>query len=227
MQRAYPDRFLPLASLPLQDAMRAARELERACSELQLRGAALCTHVNGVDLDVADLDLVFSAAQRLDVPLFLHPQNAGDLARLRDYHLWNLIGFMMETTTAAARLVMSGVFESYPRLKIVLAHGGGFLPYQLGRLDHGHKVRPELNARLPKAPTAYFDNIFCDSLTHSNQALRFLIDRVGSERVVLGTDHPFDMGCDIPVDAVYELGLPRAQQDAILGGTLARLFKLQ
>lgn len=226
MRRASPDRFFPLASLPLQDGVRAARELERACVELDLRGAALCTHVNGVDLDAAGLDPVFSAAQRLDVPLFLHPQNAGDMTRLQDYHLWNLVGFMMETTTAGARLLMSGVFERYPDLNIVLAHGGGFLPYQLGRLDHGHKVRPELNARLPKAPTEYLGNIFFDSLTHNGQALRFLIDRIGADHVVLGSDHPFDMGSDTPVDAVRELGLPPAQQNAIVGNTLAKLLKL-
>jgi len=226
MRRAYPDRFLPLASLPLQHGMRAARELERACGELGLYGAALCTHVNGVDLDVASLDAVFSVAQQLDVPLFLHPQIAGDLSRLQDYHLWNLVGFMMETATAGARLLMSGVFERYPRLKIVLAHGGGFLPYQLGRLDHGYRVRPELNARLPKPPTAYLGNIFCDSLTHNGQALRFLIDRIGADHVVVGSDHPFDMGCDAPVDAVHALGLPVAQQNAVIGDNLAKLLKL-
>jgi aminocarboxymuconate-semialdehyde decarboxylase len=227
MRRACPDRFLPLASLPLQDGVCAARELGRACVELGLYGAALCTHVNGVDLDIAHLDPVFSVAQQLDVPLFLHPQNAGDMKRLQDYHLWNLVGFMMETTTAGARLLMSGVFERYPGLKIVLAHGGGFLPYQLGRLDRGHKVRPELNARLPKAPSAYLGNIFCDSLTHDGRALRFLIDRIGADHVVLGTDHPFDMGCDAPVDAVRELGLPPEQQNAVIGGTLAKLLRLR
>jgi aminocarboxymuconate-semialdehyde decarboxylase len=227
MQRAYPDRFFPLGSLPLQDGKRAARELERACVELGLRGASLCTHVNGIDLDRAGLDPVFSAAQQLDVPLFLHPQNAGDMSRLQDYHLWNLIGFMMETTTAAARLLLSGTFERFPRLKIVLAHGGGFLPYQLGRLDHGYQVRPELSTRLPKAPTDYLGNIFCDSLTHSSQALRYLIDRVGADHVVLGSDHPFDMGSDAPADVVRELGLPPTQQSAILGDTLARLLKIR
>jgi aminocarboxymuconate-semialdehyde decarboxylase len=226
MRRARPDRFLPLASLPLQDAMRAARELERACGELKLRGAALCTHVNGVDLDAAHLDAVFAAAQRLDVPLFLHPQNAKNPARLADYHLWNLVGFMMETATTAARLILAGVFERHPRLKIVLAHGGGFLPYQLGRLDHGHRVRPELNAALPKPPTAYLGNVFCDSLTHDQLALRFLIDRVGADHVVLGSDHPFDMGSDAPVDAVRELGLAPAAEKAVLGATLARLLKV-
>jgi aminocarboxymuconate-semialdehyde decarboxylase len=226
MRRAHPDRFLPLASLPLQDGERAARELERACSELRLCGAALCTHVNGIDLDLAGLDPVFSAAQRLDVPLFLHPQNAGDVRRLQDYHLWNLVGFMTETAVAAARLLMSGTFERFPRLKVVLAHGGGFLPYQLGRLDHGYEVRPELRARLPKPPTAYLGNILCDSLLHNDGALRFLIDRIGADHVVLGSDHPFDMGSSTPVDAVQALGLPRVEEEAILGGNLARLLKI-
>jgi aminocarboxymuconate-semialdehyde decarboxylase len=226
MRRAHPDRFLPLASLPLHEGERAARELERACSELRLCGAAICTHVNGIDLDLAGLDPVFSAAQRLDVPLFLHPQNAGDVTRLQDYHLWNLVGFMMETATAAARLLMSGTFERFPRLKVVLAHGGGFLPYQLGRLDHGYAVRPELQARLPKPPTAYLGTIFCDSLVHNDGALRFLVDRVGAEHVVIGSDHPFDMGTSTPVEAVRALGLPRAQEEAILGGNLARLLKV-
>jgi aminocarboxymuconate-semialdehyde decarboxylase len=226
MRRAAPDRLLPLASLPMQDGARAARELERACGELGLRGAALCTHVNGVDLDRSELGAVFAAAERLDVPLFLHPQNAGDPTRLQDYHLWNLVGFMMETATAAARLILSGVFERYPRLKVVLAHGGGFLPYQLGRLDHGHKVRRDLNARLPKPPTAYLGNIFCDSLTHDGRALRFLIDRIGADHVVLGTDHPFDMGCDTPVETVRALRLPEREENAIIGGTLQRLLKL-
>jgi aminocarboxymuconate-semialdehyde decarboxylase len=226
MRRAHPDRFLPLASLPLQDGERAAGELERACSELRLCGAALCTHVNGIDLDLASLDPVFSAAQRLDVPLFLHPQNAGDVRRLQDYHLWNLVGFMTETAIAAARLLMSGTFERFPRLKVVLAHGGGFLPYQFGRLDHGYEVRPELQARLSKPPTAYLGNIFCDSLLHNDGSLRFLIERIGADHVVLGSDHPFDMGSSTPVDAVRALGLPRAQEEAVLGGNLARLLKI-
>ena len=182
--------------------------------------------MNGVDLDVANIEPVFAAAQRLDVPLFLHPQNFGDMTRLQDHHLWNLVGFPMETAMAGARLLMAGVFERFPRLKIVLAHGGGFLPYQLGRLDHGYRVRPELRSRLTRPPSAYLGNIYCDSITHNARALRFLIDRFRADHVVLGTDHPFDMGSDTPVDAVVELGLPMQQQQAILGGTLARLLKV-
>ena len=227
LARAHPDRFLPLATLPLQDATRAAGELDRAVTQLGLRGACICTHVNGVDLDDPRVAPVFAMAERHGVPLFLHPQNAGDVTRLKDYHLWNLIGFPMETATAAARLILSGTFERFPKLNVVLAHGGGFLPYQLGRLDHGHRRRTALRERLPKPPSAYLSNIYCDSLVHNEAALRYLLERVGADHIVLGSDYPFDMGTETAADDVRALGLPQAQARAVLSGTLASLLRLE
>ncbi len=226
LARAHPDRFLPLATLPLQDATLAADELHRAVTQLGLRGACLCTHVNGVDLDDPRFAPVFEMAERLGAPLFLHPQNAGDVSRLKDYHLWNVIGFPMETATAAARLILAGVFERFPTLNVVLAHGGGFLPYQLGRLDHGYDVRAALRERLPKPPSAYLGNIYCDSLVHNDAALRYLLERIGADHVVLGSDYPFDMGTDTAADSVRALGLPQAHESAVLGRTLAGLLRM-
>ena len=226
LARAHPDRFLPLATLPLQDATRAAGELDRAITRLGLRGACICTHVNGVDLDDPRVAPVFEMAERLGVPLFLHPQTAGDVTRLKDYHLWNLIGFPMETATAAARLILAGVFERFPGLIVVLAHAGGFLPYQLGRLDHGYRVRAVLRERLLKPPSAYLGNIYCDSLVHNDAALRYLLDRIGADHVVLGSDYPFDMGTETAADSVRGLGLSQAQESAVLGGTLAKLLRV-
>ncbi len=226
LARAHPDRFLPLATLPLQDGMRAAAELDRVVTQLGLRGACICTHVNGVDLDDPRVTPVFATAERLGVPLFLHPQNTGDVTRLMDYHLWNLIGFPMETATAAARLILSGVFERFPKLNVVLAHGGGFLPYQLGRLDHGYRVRAALRDRLPKLPSAYLGNIYCDTLVHNASALRYLLERIGADHVLLGSDYPFDMGTESAADDVRALGLPQTQARTVLGGTLARLLRL-
>jgi aminocarboxymuconate-semialdehyde decarboxylase len=224
LQRADPDRVLPLATLPMQAPAEAADELERAVRELGLRGAALCTHVNGKDLDQPEFRPVFATAARLGVPIFLHPQSSGDVSRLEQYHLWNLIGFPMEAAIAASRLVMGGVFEKLPGLRVILAHGGGFFPYQIGRLDHGYAARPELQARLPRRPSEYLSSIYADSLIHDGRSLRFLIDRFGADHVVLGCDYPFDMGCDRPADAVRELGLAPDTERAILGGTLARLL---
>jgi aminocarboxymuconate-semialdehyde decarboxylase len=226
LARAYPDRFLPLATLPMQAPARAVRELERAVGELRLRGAAICTHVNGVDLDRPEFRPVLATAARLGVPLFLHPQNAGDVSRLADYHLWNLVGFPTESAVAVSRLIMSGVFEEVPTLRVVLAHGGGYFPYQIGRLDHGYRARPDLQSGLPKPPGAYLRNVYADSLIHDARSLRFLIDRLGADHVVIGSDYPFDMGCESPVDAIRDLGLDSETERKIVGRTLARLLNV-
>jgi aminocarboxymuconate-semialdehyde decarboxylase len=225
LTRAHPDRFLPLATLPMQDGPLAAQELMRAVTELRLKGVNLCTHVNGIDLDHERFHPVYAMAEKLAVPIFLHPQNAGDTSRINDYHLWNLYGFPAETALAATRLIVAGVFEKFPGLNVVLAHGGGFFPYQIGRLDHGYGVRKEL-AHLPHPPSHYLKNIYCDNLVHNLASQRFLVDRLGADHVVLGTDHPFDMGTETPVDFVRELGLPREQEEAIIGGNLAKLLKV-
>lgn len=226
LARAYPDRFLPLATLPMQAPERAVRELERAIADLGLRGIVLCTHVGGRDLDDPRYEPIFAAASRLAVPVFLHPQNAGDISRIKDFHLWNVIGFPLETTITAMRLIVSGLFERYPALSMVLAHAGGYFPYQLGRLDHAYRVQPAAFGGLRKPPSAYLGNVYCDSLTHDAKALRFLIDRIGADHVVLGTDYPFSMQCRTPVEAVEALCLSPAQHTAILAGTLSRLLGL-
>jgi aminocarboxymuconate-semialdehyde decarboxylase len=226
LAQAHGDRMVGLGTLPMQDGERAARELERAVTQLGLRGFEICTHINGKDLDHPSLAPAFAAAARLDVPIFLHPQNWGEMRRLRDYHLWNLVGFPTETALAAARLIVGGVFERCPGLKIILAHGGGYFPYQIGRLDHGYKVRAELHDRLPRPPSQYLGGIFCDSLTHNMPALRFLVDRLGDDHVVIGTDYPFDMGDEAPVDTIRACGLSREREARVLGGNLARLLRL-
>jgi aminocarboxymuconate-semialdehyde decarboxylase len=226
LARAHPDRMVPMGSLPMQDGARAARELERAATELDMRAFEICTHINGRDLDDPAFAPVFAAAARHGVPIFLHPQNWGEMRRLREYHLWNLVGFPYETGLAAARLIAGGVFERNPELRIILAHGGGYFPYQIGRLDHGYKVRGELHGRLPKPPSAYLGGIYCDTLTHNTAALRFLVERLGDDHVVIGTDYPFDMGDETPIDTVRACRFGAAAEANVLGRTLARLLRL-
>ena len=224
MVKSHDGRLFGLGTLPMQDGERAARELDRGVTELGLRGFELCTHVNGMDLDHPSLTPVFQAAAHAGVPIFLHPQNWGEMRRLREYHVWNLVGFPAETGLAAARLIVGGVFERCPALRVVLAHGGGYFPYQIGRLDHGYTVRAELRERLPRWPSSYLGGIYCDSLTHNASALRFLVDRVGDDHVVIGTDSPFDMGDESPVDTIRACRLGRAQEANVLGRNLARLL---
>jgi aminocarboxymuconate-semialdehyde decarboxylase len=226
MAKANGDRMVGLGTLPMQDGEQAARELERGVTQLGLRGFEICTHINGQDLDHPRFAPVFAAAARLGAPIFLHPQNWGEMRRLRDYHLWNLVGFPTETALAAAHLIAGGVFERHPELKIILAHGGGYFPYQIGRLDHGYKVRAELHDRLPRRPSEYLGGIYCDSLTHNTQALKFLVDRLGDDHVVIGTDYPFDMGDEAPVDTIRACRLGREREAKVLGGNLARLLRI-
>ena len=225
MVKAHPDRFIGIGTVPMQDSERAVRELRRAVTELGLRGVEICTHIAGIDLDAPQFMPVYAEAERLGVPFFLHPQNTGDITRMKEYHLWNLAGFPLETALAASRLLLSGTFEKYPGFKIILAHGGGYFPYQVGRLDHGYTVRKELQ-HLPRRPSEYLANIYCDTLTHNALSLRFLVDRMGDDHVVIGSDYPFDMGYDQPVEMVKASGLGLAREAKVLGKNLAKLMKI-
>jgi aminocarboxymuconate-semialdehyde decarboxylase len=224
--RAHPDRFFGLGTLPMQDGKRAAQELERVVTRLGFRGIELCTHVAGIDLDDERFEPVWTAAERLRVPFFVHPQNSGDASRLRDLHLWNLVGFPMETALTVARLILGGVFERHPGLRMIFAHGGGYFPYQIGRLDHGWAMRRGLFERVPRRPSEYLGSIYCDSLTHSAVSLRFLLDRLGDDHVVVGSDYPFDMGYAAPVDVIRDLALGREREARVLGRNLARLLRV-
>ena len=130
--------------------------------------------------------------------LFTHPNTIGAGGRLDCYYLTNLVGNPLETTIMVANLMFSGALDELPRLKILLAHGGGFVPYQIGRFVHGHKVRPETRAHTASSPREMLKRFYFDTLTHDAQALGYLVKLVGAERVVLGTDSPFDMGDENP-----------------------------
>ena len=138
----YPDRFVALANLPMQDPEMAARELERSVRELGLRGAEICSNINGKNLDDKSFVPFYTKLQQLDVPVFIHPSNVLGADRLRPYHLQNLIGNPSDTAVAAASLIFGGVLKEFPRLKFYLAHGGGSCPYLRGRWEHGWQVRP-------------------------------------------------------------------------------------
>ena len=196
--RARPDRFLGLATLPLQDPEAALAEAVRAVTEMGCRGVYLGTNVRGKDLDDAALLPLFARIEAMGVPVFLHPLNVVGGERVGQYYLHNLLGNPFDTALAAARLIFGRVLDRFPALKICLPHAGGALPYLLGRMDRGHKVRPECR-HLPRPPSAYLSHFFFDTISHSPEALRYLIRLVGAERVLLGSDYCFDMGYEDPV----------------------------
>jgi aminocarboxymuconate-semialdehyde decarboxylase len=218
-----PGRFAAFATVPLQSPEDAVAELRRAVTELGHWGVEIGSSVDGAPLDAPELDAFWAACCELDVPVFMHPHHELGGARAAAYYLGNLFGNPSETGLIAARLIFAGVFERFPQLHMILAHAGGTLPYIAGRLDHGYRVRPETKT-LPKPPSAYLDRLYFDIITHDDALLAYLVGRVGTERVVVGTDRPFDMGIDDPRGTVAAIpDLDDAARAAILGGN-ARSF---
>ena len=218
LAKRMPDRFIGLGSVPLQAPELAANELRRAMTKLGLRGAMIGTNVNGRNLDDPALEPFWAAAEELGAFLFIHPHGGIFGERLGSYYMKNFVGLPFDTTIAGASLVFGGVLERFPKLKISLSHGGGYVPYQAGRFQHAYDVRPEAKVHLPNGPAASISRLYYDTILHSKPALEFLISSAGAEHVLLGSDYPFDMGNLDCVARVRALSIPEDQRDLILGG---------
>lgn len=207
-------RFAGMATVPMQAPEAAARELERCVRQHGFRGAMICTNVGGENLDAPGFDVFWQQAQELRVPVILHPSNVALAARAPRYYLENLVGNPADTTLAAASLIFGGVLDRFPELQIVLVHAGGFLPYQWGRLNQGRRARRETDANNPGMPGEYLRRFFYDSIIFSPGALRYLVEVVGADRVLIGTDYPFVMSDMQPVQSLLsaQLGEAAVQQ---------------
>jgi aminocarboxymuconate-semialdehyde decarboxylase len=201
------DRLAAFAALPLQEPEAAAEELERAVRELGMLGAHIGTNCGKTPLDAPAMDPVLAAAERLDVPLMLHPYYVGPKPGLEDFYLVNSMGNPLDTSIAAVRLIHSGALDRHPGLRVALVHAGGFVPYQIGRFDHAWSVRPEPRVSLERPPSAYLDRFWMDTITHGDEALRFLADRIDADRLYIGTDEPFDMADTDPVARLERVGI--------------------
>jgi aminocarboxymuconate-semialdehyde decarboxylase len=195
-----PDRYHWLANLPMQDPGHAARMYAEAVQAGAV-GAAIGTSVAGRRLDEPEFEVFWARAHAIGKPVLIHPAFNFSHPALGQWYLQNAIGNPLETTITVERLVCSRVLERYPRVRLVLVHGGGFLPYQTGRLVHARSVRTEL-ADTPADAWDVFDRLYFDTITHDTQALRYLVERVGLDHVVLGTDLPFDMALAQPAEAL-------------------------
>jgi aminocarboxymuconate-semialdehyde decarboxylase len=221
---AHPDRFRGIATLPLQAPQRAADELRRAVRTLGFRGAMIGSNAQGKNLDDPALEPLWATAAELDALLLIHPYNVAGADRLRSYYLNNLIGNPLDTTIAAACLVFGGVLERHPQLKVLLVHGGGFVPYQAGRWAHGWKVRPEPQVNIKQSPEPWINRFYYDTILHAKPQLEFLVDSVGPSRVLLGSDYPYDMGTGECVRQVRALSISEADKAIVLGGLAASLL---
>lgn len=223
---AAPERFRALAIVPLQAPERAAAELEHAVTRLGMGGVEILTRVGEAELDDAALDPFWRRAADVDCLVLIHPHDSLGGRRLDRYRLDNLVGNPAETTIALAHLVLGGVLERHPALRICVVHAGGYLPYGAGRLDRGYRADPELVARrLSRAPSEWLRCLHYDTIGHSLDALRFLADFAGASRMLLGSDHPFVMGDPAPVSTVRAIpGLSEDERAAVLGGNALRLL---
>ncbi|MDA1090595.1 MAG: amidohydrolase family protein [Proteobacteria bacterium] len=221
---AYPDRFLGLAILPMQEPALALAELERVKSLPGIRGVYMATRVLDMELSDPSLFPIYEAIEDLGFTIFLHPIKVVDPSRLKQFYLTNFIGNPTESAIAASHLIFGEVLDRFPKLTFCLPHAGGTFPWLIGRITHGWGVRDECK-HLKNPPVDYLRRFYYDTITHAAPALEYLINLVGPDRVVLGSDFCFDMSYDRPVEVVTgHAGLSEEDQALILSGNAKRLL---
>ena len=223
----HPTRLVALGNIALQHAELALEQLDHCMNELGMRGVEISTAVNGLELDNPHFARFWARAEELGCVVFIHPFGTSLGERLNRFYLQNLVGQPIETTIALSHLIFGGVLDRHPGLKILAAHGGGYLPSYIGRSDHGYAARPDAHT-MQRAPSEYLRQIYFDTLLYTPAGLGHLVDQVGASQVVVGTDYPFDMGSyDIHALVNDVPGLSMAEREDILGGNAARLIGLQ
>jgi len=223
----FPDRFSPLGTVPLQDTDAAIAELNYCVNELGFKGLEIGTWVDGKELGDPSLDRFWAEVERLGAVIVIHTNGFNHKERLQEHNFVNILGHAFEATLAQAHLIFNGVLERYPNLKIVVVHGGGYLPAYAGRIDHAYRAREDVREGLPNTPGEYLKKFYFDTMVFEPDQVKFLIDRYGSDHVLLGTDYPYDMGDDDPLALISRVdGLSQADIDLISGGNAARLLGL-
>jgi aminocarboxymuconate-semialdehyde decarboxylase len=215
--RKFPDRFVGFGSVPLQSIPDAVAIAEEAKS-IGLKGLEIGNAVGEKPLDDPSFEPFFTAAQKLDLLLFVHPLEGGlDRGDPLAPILGNVLQFTYRTTMMIERMIVRGMFERFPNLRLCLSHGGGLLPFNIWRLDHSYGLRAELKRTVPRKPSEYLKRFYFDTIVHSVAALQYLINVVGADRVVMGTDYPMAMGDFEPVKKLAEINLTRSERELILG----------
>lgn len=220
-------RFVALASLPLPDVDASIQELHRAVQNLDLRGVFCCSHFDGTPLDDPALDPFYAQVEALDVPLVLHPTVPTWGMHVREHAMIPMAAFMMDTSFAMLRLILGGVMERFPALKVVHPHAGGVLPYLMGRVEEQTERKGRGRAHITRPPSVYYDRVYLDLVTPSAEAMAYALQFAGPERLMFGSDHPW-----VPIETIQEhmqrgLDLDATHRAQIEGGNAARLFRIE
>jgi len=224
--KKHPDRFIGFGSVPLQSVPESVAIAKEAKS-MGLKGLEIGNAVGDKPLDDPSFEPFFQAAQELGMLLFVHPLEGGlDADDPLSPILGNVLQFTFRTTLMVERMILKGMFEKYPNLRLCLSHGGGLLAFNIWRLDHSYGLRADLQKQLPKKPSAYLKQMYFDTIVHSVAALDYLVRVVGADRVVIGTDYPMAMGDFGSVNKVMQLEIADAERALILGGNAARELRL-
>ena len=220
-------RFAALATLPLNDPEESARELDRAMTELRLPGAMVFSNVNRMPLADDAFEPLWTKANELGAVLYIHPTDPAGVESMLEYWLMPLVGFLFDTTLAASRLVFSGVVDRYPRIRWVLTHMGGAIPYLSERLDRGWRAFADCRRHIDKPPSEYLKTFYYDTVNFNPGALRLALDFAGPDRILAGSDYPHQIG-SIPLmlETIEKLDLSSAVKEKILGGNASSLLGL-
>jgi aminocarboxymuconate-semialdehyde decarboxylase len=227
MVAKHPDRLMGMGTVPLQDPSMAVAELDRTVTELGFRGVELCTNVRGVDLTRAGLEKFFARVEELDVMIFLHPFGTSLVGRMEDHYFPNTIGHPLDSALCVGQLVFDGYLERFPKLKICIAHGGGYIPGYWGRFDHAWAHREDCRVTIRKKPSEYLKKLYFDTVVFDERELRHLIEIWGADHIMLGTDYPFDMAEPDPVGFLGRVtGVSEKDMALVAGGNAERLLGL-
>lgn len=221
-----PDRLAGLGAVTLQDASQAVQDLDYCVNELGMRGVEVLTNVDGEELANPKFEPFWKRAEELGCLVMIHPNGFTHGDRFHDYYFSNVIGNPLETSIALHHLIFSGTLERMPDLKILAVHGGGYLPAYSGRIDHAWGAREDSHAGLPKPPTHYLRKIWFDNVVFSTHQLEYLIKVYGADKIVMGTDYPYDMADYDPVEHLRATGLTGEDLAKVAGGNAAKLLGL-
>lgn len=223
---AHPTRFAAVANLPMGHPALAVEVMREAREAFGFRGFQVSADVVGLELDDPRYDVVWEAAAELGMTAILHPQGFTHGQRFGDYYLVNVMCMPLASTLAVTRMILGGVWRRHPDLRMLVVHGGGYLPFYVARTDHAFHHRPELRHHIDRPPSEYLRLLHFDTNVFDPAMVRQLVDRYGAEHVLMGTDYPFDMGTVDPVGFLADVGLTDAEARLVLGGNAARLLEL-